>query len=400
MASIRERTLNSGKTSYSVLYRHGHRQASKTFLDAKSAKNFKSLVDLLGADKALRYAQEEQRDDRLTVSDLLDRYLDWKATRVTPRTIQDYSRDIEKWIKPALGHLAADLLDETDVQKWVDSMTGKLAAKTIGDKHMILHSAYAFGCAKSRGLVTHNPCRETDLPEPGKKKPPKGTTTPEFRAIRAAAASYPDADDLILFLGETGWRFSEAIALTVRDVEDDGTNVWATVTQVFRVDGQGRQYLAAGEAKSQAGFRRIRMFPATRDMLRQRVISKAPEDLVFTNGRGSHWNQNTFLRETWPSIIKRAGLGDRRPTPHWLRHMHVAVCAAAGVPMHEIQRRIGHEHYSTTVDVYGGMIGDMDEAAMAKAAALMSGESTAPRIAPAEVVLGQVIEQQGPPQLT
>jgi hypothetical protein len=42
--------------------------------------------------------------------------------------------------------------------------------------------------------------------------------------------------------------------------------------------------------------------------------------------------------------------------------------------MQKIQRRIGHEHYSTTVDVYGRMIGDIDDDAMARATALMSGK--------------------------
>lgn len=67
------------------------------------------------------------------------------------------------------------------------------------------------------------------------RKPPKGTTTPEFRAILSAAEKRnPDAADLILFMGETGWRFSEATALDVGDVDDDGTGVW-----VKRGDGQG-----------------------------------------------------------------------------------------------------------------------------------------------------------------
>lgn len=113
------------------------------------------------------------------------------------------------------------------------------------------------------------------------RKPPKGTTVPEFAAIVAAAdARNLDAHDLILFLGETGWRFSEGTALDVGHVEDDGLDVGVTVGQVFRIDGTGRQVLSVDEAKSYAGFRRIRLFPASAAVVRRRLVGKAPGDLA------------------------------------------------------------------------------------------------------------------------
>lgn len=393
MASIRERATTAGERSWQVLYRHGKKQPSKTFATRKAAERFKALVEALGPDRALA-ALAEEADDRMTVEELAEKFLNWKARSVTERTIHDYRRDVGNYIIPWMGHRVAETIDEGDVQKWVDHMADSLLPKTVADRHMLLHSMYDFGRAKSRRLVTHNPCLETDLPKRAKRGKPKGTTTPEFRALLAAASERnPDAHDLILFLGETGWRFSEATALDVRDVTDDGRNVWVDMARVFRLDRSGRQFIAEGEAKSEAGLRYIRMFPASAAMIRRRLIGKAPGQFVFTNSRGNHWNQNTFLRNTWPGILAASGIATekRKPTPHWLRHMHVAVLAAAKVPMHEIQRRIGHEHYSTTVDVYGGMIGDIDDSSMDHAAALMSGEATAPNVAPADVVLGEVI---------
>lgn len=397
MASIRENTLSGGERSWTVLYRHGRKQSSQTYTDKKKAEEFRDLVNLIRPDRALKAMQApEGAEPLITVAELAEQWLAWKDGRITSRTHQDYKRDVANWIDPWFGHRAADHIDEGDVQKWVDHMEKKLDAKTVIDRHSLLHQMYEWGKAKSRRLVEHNPCKETELPE-RKKKPPKGTTTVEFRAILAATSGNTDARDLILFIGETGWRFSEATALAVRDVEDDGTNVWVNMTRVFRRDGSSRQYIAEDEAKSDAGFRRIRMFPDTAAMLRRRVVGKGMQDYVFTNHRGNHWNQSTFLRDTWPAILRRAGFTDsankplhgRRPTPHWLRHMHVAVCLAAGAGMQEVQRRIGHEHYSTTADVYGGMIGDISTDAIERAAALMSGEASADRIAP--VVVGEVV---------
>lgn len=391
MASIRERTMSDGEHTFQVLYRHGSKQASTTFGTRKAAQGFKALVESYGPDRALKMLDAEEHTGGITVAELAEKYLAWKARDVTERTATDYRRDVDNWVLPWLGHKSAEHLDEADVQGWVDHMRDRLAPKSVADRHMLLHSMYEYGRAKARGLVTHNPTLETELPARPKRTKRKGTTVPEFRALLEAAGNRnPDAADLILYLGETGWRWSEAAALDVRDVEDFDTGVWVDMTRVYRLDAHGRQFIAEDEAKSEAGFRHIRMFPATATMLRRRIMGKRPGDLVFTNSRGRPWNQNTFLRDTWPRIETDARL-DRHVTPHWLRHMHVAVLAASGAPMHEIQRRIGHEHYSTTVDVYGTMIGDIGDESLRRAAEIMSGTRTAPTIAPGEVVRGELV---------
>lgn len=403
MATVRERGRKGGGTSYAVIYRHGTRQASKTFADPDKAQEFASLVDLLGPDRALRAAAERaggtvsEPRNRLTVDQLAAQFLDWKARDVTERTMSDYRRDVKNWISPWFGHRAAEDVDEMDVQKWVDHMaaTGKLSAKTVAGIHTLLGSIYKYGKARTRRLVSHNPCEETELPR-RKKKPPKGTTLAEFRSILAAAHERnPAAEDLIRFIGETGWRWSEAAALTVGDVTDDGDTIRVALSGVFRVDGKGKQARQSDEAKSYRAFRPVRLFPESAAIVRRRVIGKGPGELVFTNSRGTAWNQNTFLRETWPGILRDAGLyfGPRKShTPHSLRHMHVGVCSAAGMQPQEIQRRIGHENISTTLGVYGGMIGDASDEAMAKAAALMSGRATAPVIG--EVVASVVVDER------
>ena len=387
MASVRTRTTATGETTYQVRYRRKTggrlRQESRTFTNKKAANSFAALATD-DPDKALRWLETDDHTQQLTVAQLAAQWLTWKTPRVTERTANDYARDVDNWILPWLGNQPADLVDEADVQRWVDHMATRLEPKSVADRHMLLNSMYDYGKAKSRRLVTHNPCEETELPKKV-KKPPKGTTAGEFAAIRAAAAQRNmDAHDLILFLGETGWRFSEATALDVRDVEDDGTDVWVTVTQVFRIDGRGKQVIAVDAAKSYAAFRRIRMFPDTAAMIRRRMLGKKPGDLLFTNSRGRHWNQHTFLRETWPRILTDTKLNTdaRKPTPHWLRHMHVAVCLAAGASLQEVQRRIGHNNISTTVGTYGGMVGDINDQALDRAAEIMAGRRFAHGVAP------------------
>ena len=50
---------------------------------------------------------------------------------------------------------------------------------------------------------------------------------------------------------------------------------------------------------------------------------------------------------------------------HDLRHTHASWLIAAGVPLPVIQRRLGHESITTTVDRYGHLAPDSDVAVLA-----------------------------------
>lgn len=387
MASVRERTTKGGERTWQVLYRHGGKQPSKTFATPKAAEQFAALLNALGVEDGLK-ALAERTESGMTVAELAEQYLAWKTTgpkKVTERTITDYRRDVANYIVPWLGHRAAGMVDEGDVQSWVDHMTDTLSPKSVADRHMLLHSMYEFGRAKSRRLVDHNPCKETSLPTRKKHGLVKAISIPEYRALLdAAARRNPDAHDLILFLGATGWRFSEATALAVGSVEDGDRGVWVQVDRVFRLDASGRQYIAEEEAKSQAGLRRMRPTGDAWSMLRRRVVGKAVGDFVFTNSRGRPWNQNTWLRDTWPTICEDAGVVGR--TPHMLRHAHVAVMVAAGAQPSEIKNRLGHEDIKTTLNTYGSGIGDVSDEALRNAEAIMSGRGAAGAIVAGELV--------------
>jgi integrase len=122
-------------------------------------------------------------------------------------------------------------------------------------------------------------------------------------------------------------------------------------------------------------------------MLRRRVVGRAPGDFVFTNSRGRPWNQNTWLRETWPAICRDAGVVGR--TPHMLRHAHVAVMVAAGAQHAEIKVRLGHEDITTTLNTYGSGIGDVSSDALRNAGLILTGQH--PSVG--AVVSGEIVRQ-------
>lgn len=382
MASVRERVSKGGVTTWAVLYRHGSKQASKTFAAEKPARRLAELIDMLGVDRGLAVFAEEQpgRQRGVTVDDLAAEWLSMKRRDLTPRAHADYVRDYQNWVQPFFGHREAAGVHELDVQHWVDRDLASLSAKTVADRHALLHGIFKWAAQKKRGLVPHNPCLETDLPK-RVKKPPKGLLLPEYLALRDAAYRInEEAADLIVFMANTGLRIGEATAFQARSFDDSGRKMYATVDQVNR-KGEG---LVAG-AKSDAGLRRMRMLPECAAMLRRRLVAKGPSDLVFTNSHSpiGLWEPSTFRNRWWAKAVREAGLEDRKPTPHWLRHTHVLLCHAAGMSLPEIQRRIGHADVKTTINVYGRLIDDMTDDVEERLDAMLSGRGVP--------VLGEVV---------
>lgn len=381
-----------------MLWREGTgpaaKQKSKTFDTQKQAKDFHSLVEILGAKRALAELKGRQAAT-ITVDQLAAKFLEWKATTgITPRTLTDYRRDYANHISPALGSRRAESIDELDVQEFVDSLAATLSPKTVADRHMLLHSMFKFGSARTRRLVGHNPCTETQLPKRGKRIV-RGATLPEWLALRDAGRRVePDAADLMEFIAATGWRWSEAAALPVRHVtewEQGGRIIMrAEVGQVFRRDGTYKLTIAEDEAKSQAGLRTTKVPRRAADIVRRRIAGKKPDDLVFTNSDGRQWYQQNFLSRTWPRIEEAAGL-ERHLTPHAMRHLHVALLDRSGATPSQMQRRVGHEDIRTTLNVYGGMIDDIDDDVLDSLDALLNPET--------DTVVGEVVQGAVIPEL-
>lgn len=422
MASIRERVAKDGTTTHVVNFRQGSKQSTKTFDNAKSAADFKVLVEQFGPDRALALLAEAHRPIGITLDELADRWLEHKRPDLTPNIYVGYRRDYNTWIKPKLGHLEAQLIDEIAVQDWVDWMRRTpsaatkelLSPKSIVDRHAILHQIFDFGSARTRQLVPRNPCKETSLP-PRKKSMPKGLRLPEFyRLLESGERVDPqtgervdqDTADLVAFMAGTSWRISEAIAILVESVEveyaadrESGEEIRQVFVTMERVWRKGVGWVS--DAKSEASLRRLQLIGPDADVVYRRIQGKNPSDFVFTfkDGRPGikspaikPWNVNSFRKIRWARLLAAADLemtSRGRPTPHWLRHTHVALCIAAGLSLPEIQARLGHEDIQTTINVYGRMMAEINAQAASKLKTLLTRPS-----ARGEVVAGEVIRAQ------
>lgn len=242
------------------------------------------------------------------------------------------------------------------------------AAKSIIDRHALLHQILKYAASPSRRLIDVNPAIETELPK--KRRPaPKGLHLAEWQALSAAIAQIdPDGMDLADFLLASGWRWSEAIALDGYAVEDYGARMWVTMRQVGRRNARNQVEIVE-DGKGEGSLRRTEMGEAMAATIRRRVATQPPGGLVFTTRTGRQWHYSNFRRDVWDPAVKVANLA-RKPTPHHLRHTAVFWGSMSGANISELSARIGHRQISTTIDVYGGSIGDIQPDALAKVEAL------------------------------
>ena len=367
-------TAKDGTVTWKVRIRHNGRETSETFPNRSAADIFCADVKGHGVDYAIRLRDRADRERRgHTLDQVLDDYLEWLAPRVkSDRTVKDYRRRYELAIRPHLGSRPVVALAQADVRDWIDKLVAArhLSPKSIADRHALLHALVKH--AMGHGWADVDACADTDLPK-RRKGQPRGLRPAEWQALHSALRVIDrHAADLAEFLLGTGWRWGEATALSVWDVEDDGQRVWVTVTQVMRRGATGRARIVE-DAKSDAGLRRVQLDRETATMLRRRMIEATSGGLVFTTGTGAAWHHSHFRSRAWEPAVKAANLA-RHPTPHWLRHTHVAWLAQGGmVSLPELQARLGHASIQTTIDVYGRMISDVRPEALEAFAAVRSG---------------------------
>lgn len=418
MASIQKHESTTGKITYKVRFRIGSAGKSESFATRKAAERFVKLVDAVGGARARAVMQEAEPKDVLDhiLKDVAASWLEWKSAKRadgTPLRVKStytttrYEQLVRNQIVPYLGSKPINLISEGDIQQWIDDLSANLAPKTVADAHSVMHAIYKWAGMKAQGIAIIDPCTETVLPR-RRKNVAKGLRPAEWQILLQAATEVnQDAADLLQFMVLSGYRWSEAVAVRPIEVEDYGTDgLFVTMGRVMRRGQGGKFEFVENSAKSAAGMRRTKMSPEGAKMIRRRMQGLAPDDLLFTNEHGRMWYYTGFRHRYWTRpknyrdaapnrariIEVAATLGLRRPIGiHMLRHTHAVLMLLSGEPMAAVQKRMGHEDVSTTIGVYGSMIGDVSDKGLDSLDAMLAGAEVS-GFAEAEKIVAGVIE--------
>jgi integrase len=283
-------------------------------------------------------------------------------------------------------------LTDRHVARWINARdTAGSSPKTIANWHGFLFEVMAR--AMEEGLRPNNPCAKTgkDLPRRDAYRTNEEMVFLEVDEVRLIAAAMwpglpdPDQDGVVVAVGrpvdrelvlttvDTCARWGEVTALNPADLVLQTERPYVKVNRAwkknatgeFAKEGVGAYYL--GGPKTKAGRRTVRIGSHLAARLKEFVVGKGPRDLIFTATRGGMVDQPHFYEYRWKRAVELAQKNGLTKTPrfHDLRHTYAAWLISAGVPLPEIQRRLGHESIQTTVDVYGHLMehaGDLADA--------------------------------------
>jgi integrase len=145
------------------------------------------------------------------------------------------------------------------------------------------------------------------------------------KALELAAAGDPGAVAALVAL-LMGFRASEVINRSVRDLDDDG------------------RVLVVEEAKTEAGNRRVKVPPVLQPLLKALAEGKGSSERLF----GNHWRD--WVRKSVVRICREVGVPE--VCAHSMRGLHSTLAMESGESSHAVAAALGHESPRTTLQSY------------------------------------------------
>lgn len=314
------------------------------------------------------------KPSKLTVADWLKQWIDGR-TDLAPKTQEDYRAYIEKHLIPALGAIQLDQLQPMHIDDYKKKeLAKKLSANSVNRYLTVLHAALKH--AVEMRLLRDNPASHVRRPKIAKKEP-RALTMDELQQLLAALKDELLLQRICTFVAFTGLRRSEVLGLKWASVDLTEGAIYVRETRQ-RLKGR---WVEKGP-KSDAGLRRVPLSPTLVAMLKdlqaeQEAKRGRPdyhdEDLVFCQPNGKPIWPSNFERR-FRKVANAAGFPDF--TFHGLRHTFATLLLKDGAYINVVQRLLGHEKPSTTIDLYGHALPGQQQEAVAKLDASFRGHQT------------------------
>ncbi len=376
---------------------------SETFSSQPEAQRFIDLAVRNGTPdspawtvaREIRHGSDDPIGRIPTLATYLDTYLDRAAASCTPGTVALYRRVATLSWLTMLGDYPLDMITRDLVLRWLTwqrrqetARSARIRARavaagdpppapqvigspTIAGYQRLLSTVLA--AAVEDGYMPRNVARGVRVPDDTERAEKTFLTPAEFAAIYAQVPEY--WRPLVAILAGTGMRFGEATALYGSDFDLDAPVPIVRVTRSWKVGERDGRYL--GSPKSKAGRRTVSLSATIVAVVRPLVEAHPGAQRIFTGPDGGDVSISNWRRRVWNPAVTASGIA-KRPRIHDLRHSHISHLIAQGVPLPVIQRRVGHEKITTTVDIYGHLAPDaLMDAAFATESA-MAGSIPAP----------------------
>ncbi|MGK5441831.1 tyrosine-type recombinase/integrase [Micromonospora sp. URMC 105] len=360
------------------------RQKAKTFRTKKEASTF-----LAQTEAALsRGTYVDPHAGRTRFGDFAQQ---WLATRtVEARTAERTVSMLRAHVLPKWGDWPLGQVDFMSVQEWVTSLSRELAPTTVAKCYQLL--SMILRTAVQARLIVTNPAEGVKLPRDRSRDVKPVTISREIFFGKLLPVVPARHRGIVCAAAGAGLRWGECAGLPWSSVDLDRAVL--RVVQVAEETHGG--ILLRPYPKSRAGVRTVPLpgfLVSALRRLRTHAGDPDPRTLVFRDRVGRPLRRSNFRRRVWLPSLVRAGLlgqvvntGPHRYRAVWpdregvewsaefttereavacvaakaaggmrfhdLRHAYATWLVTDGVPINLVQRVMGHEQASTTLDRY------------------------------------------------
>lgn len=366
-------------------------------------------IDPDGRERSKSFARKSDAERFLTEvehSKIAGSYLDPDAGRVTltsrvplwlgtltcdPTTRHHIECRVKRHVLPKLGDKRLDTLARSPslVQSWVAALpvAPSYAQQILGDLSAILDQAVA------DSLISSNPCRSAAVRAP---RAVRRKLVP-WSAVQVAAlrAELPPRYKAMTDAGGgLGLRQGEIFGLSLDEIDwmhrrvriERQVKLYRAVVPVYGPPKGGKPRTVPLPAQvAEALSEHVRQFPPAEITLPWQSPDGKPRtfSLVFTGDRGGACNRSAFNRKVWIPARRRANIpaDDDAAGMHQLRHHYASALLRGGVDVKRVQEWLGHHSAGFTLDVYGHLMPDDEEASLRQIEAILAPNATATPIA-------------------
>jgi integrase/recombinase XerD len=271
--------------------------------------------------------------DALTPSQVLDALRQrWLGSLPNKNTKDAYRRDLDAFLRWCRSDGLEPLEAEpTDLDAYRDHLTGLGRSTSTVARHLAaLSSFYRYAQRASQGRY-RSPMTDRMVARP-KVSPNSdilGLGADGATALIRAAKDSPRDYALVRLLADNGIRVSEALGIRLEDFREQRGRVVVNITR----KGSKTQDIV--------------LAPATLEAVRQ-LAGDRTEGFLFATATGKALDRSHVYR-ILKRLAERSGLDASKVHPHVLRHTHATVAIEAGVPLHVVQRDLGHSDIRTTM---------------------------------------------------